>query len=77
MLRTASLKDTDQILELCNAHESRVDSDVEPMSRADVELNIKGVGEPGHTIVWDEAGQPSFVGALHLGLRQRFGGLKK
>ena len=23
---------------------------------------------------WDEAGQPSFVGALHLGLRQRFGG---
>ena len=23
---------------------------------------------------WDEAGQPSFIGALHLGLRQRFGG---
>ena len=23
---------------------------------------------------WDDAGQPSFVGALHLGLRQRFGG---
>ena len=23
---------------------------------------------------WDEAGQPSFVGALHLGLRHRFGG---
>jgi DEAD/DEAH box helicase domain-containing protein len=23
---------------------------------------------------WDEAGQPSFVGALHLGLKQRFGG---
>ncbi|TGG96239.1 MAG: DEAD/DEAH box helicase [Aphanocapsa feldmannii 277cV] len=23
---------------------------------------------------WDESGQPSFVGALHLGLRQRFGG---
>ncbi len=23
---------------------------------------------------WDEAGQPSFTGALHLGLRQRFGG---
>lgn len=28
---------------------------------------------PGATF-WDEAGQPSFVGALHLGLRQRFGG---
>jgi DEAD/DEAH box helicase domain-containing protein len=28
---------------------------------------------PG-TSFWDEAGQPSFVGALHLGLRQRFGG---
>ena len=61
MLRTASLKDTDQILELCNAHESRVDSDVEPMSRADVELNLKGVGEPGHTIVWDEAGRITAV----------------
>jgi DEAD/DEAH box helicase domain-containing protein len=23
---------------------------------------------------WDEAGQPSFIGALHLGLKQRFGG---
>jgi DEAD/DEAH box helicase domain-containing protein len=23
---------------------------------------------------WDDAGQPSFIGALHLGLRQRFGG---
>lgn len=23
---------------------------------------------------WDESGQPSFVGALHLGLKQRFGG---
>ena len=23
---------------------------------------------------WDESGQPSFIGALHLGLKQRFGG---
>ncbi|MFS6818138.1 DUF1998 domain-containing protein [Synechococcus lacustris Tous-12m] len=23
---------------------------------------------------WDDAGQPSFIGALHLGLKQRFGG---
>ena len=61
MLRTASLKDTDQILELCNCHESRVDSDAEPMSRADVELNLKGVGEPGHAIVWDEAGRITAV----------------
>lgn len=61
MLRTASLEDTDQILGLCNAHEYRVDNDVEPMSRADIELNIKGVAEPGHTIVWEQDGDISAV----------------
>lgn len=54
MLRTASLKDVEKVLALCNAHEFRVDQGVEPMSKADVELNIKGVSEPGHTILWEE-----------------------
>ena len=57
MLRTASLKDVDQILEVCRAHEARVDKDVEPISRADVELSITGTAEPGHTIVWDQDGK--------------------
>jgi mycothiol synthase len=57
MLRTASLKDADQILKVCISHELRVDKDVEPISKADVELSIKGVGEPGHTIVFDQDGQ--------------------
>ena len=57
MLRTASLRDTDEILALCNAHESRIDPDVEPMSRDDIELSIKGVGEPGYTIVNEENGR--------------------
>lgn len=57
MLRTASLKDMDQILALCIAHEQRVDKDVEPMSKADVEVSMTGVGEPGHTIVWDQDGK--------------------
>jgi mycothiol synthase len=61
MLRTASLKDTDQILALCNAHEARVDKAFEPMSRADVELNLKGVGEPGHTNVWEQDGEITAV----------------
>lgn len=56
MLRTASLKDVDQILNVCVSHEGRVDKDVEPMTRADVEISIKGVAEPGHTIVWDQNG---------------------
>ena len=57
MLRTASLKDVDQILEVCISHEQRVDGDVEPITRADVELSIQGVGEPGHTIVFDQDGK--------------------
>ena len=61
MLRTASLIDVDQILNVCVAHENRVDKSVEPMTRADVEISIKGVGVPGHTIVWDQAGQITAV----------------
>jgi mycothiol synthase len=61
MLRTASLKDTDEILQLCNSHEQRVDSQVEPMTRADVELSIRGVDEPGHTIVFDQDGKITAV----------------
>jgi mycothiol synthase len=61
MLRTASLRDTDEILELCNSHEQRVDSQVEPMTRADVELSIRGVDEPGHTIVFDRDGKITAV----------------
>jgi GNAT superfamily N-acetyltransferase len=57
MLRSASLKDADQILAVCIEHEQRVDKDVEPISRADVEMSITGVGEPGHTIVWDQDGK--------------------
>lgn len=56
MLRTASLKDVDQVLNVCVSHEKRVDKDVEPMTKADVEISIKGVAEPGHTIVWDQNG---------------------
>jgi mycothiol synthase len=57
MLRSASLADIDQILDVCIRHEQRIDKDVEPISRADVEISIKGVGEPGHTIVWDQDGE--------------------
>ena len=57
MLRSASLADTDQILDVCIRHEQRIDKDVEPISRADVEISIRGVGEPGHTIVWDQGGE--------------------
>jgi mycothiol synthase len=57
MLRTASLRDTDEILALCNAHERRIDQEVEPLTRDDIELSIKGVGEPGYTIVNEENGR--------------------
>lgn len=59
MLRIASLKDVDQILVVCNHHENRVDKEVEPISKADVEISIRGTGEPGHTIVWDQGGRIS------------------
>lgn len=61
MLRTASLKDVDQILSLCTQHEQRVDGGVEPISRADVEISITGIGKPGHTIVWDQSGRLTAV----------------
>lgn len=61
MLRTASLRDTDKILALCNEHERRVDPDVEPNSKDDIELAIKGISEPGHTIVMDHDGELSAV----------------
>ena len=57
MLRTASLRDTHEILALCNAHERRIDPDVEPLTHDDIELSIKGVGEPGYTIVNEENGR--------------------
>ncbi len=56
MLRTASLRDIDQILAVCTQHEKRVDPDVEPISRADIEHSIRGSGEPGHTIVFEQIG---------------------
>lgn len=57
MLRSASLKDVDQILAVCVEHEKRVDANAEPISRADVEISVRGIGEPGHTIVWDQDGK--------------------
>lgn len=61
MLRTASLRDTDEILALCNAHESRIDPEVEPLTRDDIEISIKGSGEPGYTIVNEENGSLTAV----------------
>jgi mycothiol synthase len=56
VLRTASIKDLDQILAVCIEHELRIDRSAEPITRADVEISIRGTSEPGHTIVFDQDG---------------------
>lgn len=61
MLRTATIRDTEKIQALCNAHERRVDPTVEPLTKDDIEITIKGIGEPGHTILQDHDGTLSAV----------------
>jgi ribosomal protein S18 acetylase RimI-like enzyme len=56
MIRVATEHDAQELLELCNSHELRVDPDFEPMPLSEITTFLKGYEEPAHTLVLEDGG---------------------
>lgn len=56
MIRLATQADAQELLQLCNQHEQRVDPDYEPLPLSDIEEAIRGPYEPSHPLVLEENG---------------------
>jgi ribosomal protein S18 acetylase RimI-like enzyme len=56
MIRVATKADASELLDLCNAHETRVDPDFEAMPLSEILEFLQGYEEPAHTLVLDEEG---------------------
>ncbi len=56
MIRVATLEDAQELLDVCNGHELRVDPDFEAMPLSEIVEFLNGYEEPAHTLVLDDNG---------------------